>query len=113
MWSFDRLCFRAAGPVLASALALSGCIHPLYGTNGVNAQLAGELVQLRPDVIVAFGALAIQAAKDTTATIPVVMVIGADPVARGLVSSFARPGGNDIGVPGKTHDGMRGAASRP
>jgi LPS-assembly lipoprotein len=51
MWSFDQLCFRAARPVLASALALalSGCIHPLYGTNGVNAQLAGIEVTPIPD----------------------------------------------------------------
>ena len=61
-------------------------------------RLARELVQLRPDVIVALGALAIQAAKDATTTVPIVMVIGADPVARGLVSSFARPGGNVTGV---------------
>src|SRR5262245_15432253 len=51
-------------------------------------RLARELVQLHPDVIVAFGVLAIQAIKETTATVPVVMVIGADPVARGLVASF-------------------------
>ena len=51
MWSFDQLCFRAARPVLASALALalSGCIHPLYGTNGVNAQLARIEVTPIPD----------------------------------------------------------------
>jgi putative ABC transport system substrate-binding protein len=61
-------------------------------------RLARELVQFRPNVIVAIGSLAIQAAKDTTTTVPIVMVIGADPVARGLVSSFARPGGNVTGV---------------
>src|SRR5262245_24081731 len=61
-------------------------------------RLARELIQLRPDVVVAFGALAIQAAKDTTETVPIVMVIGADPVARGLVSSFAHPGGNVTGL---------------
>jgi LPS-assembly lipoprotein len=41
MWSFER--FRGGGCGLTLAgmlLALSGCIHPLYGPNGVNAQLA-------------------------------------------------------------------------
>ena len=61
-------------------------------------RLARELVQREPNVIVAFGALAIQAVKDTTATVPVVMVVGADPVARGLVASFSRPGGNVTGT---------------
>ena len=51
MWSFDRLRVRASRPVRASAfaLALSGCIHPLYGTNGVDAQLARIEVATIPD----------------------------------------------------------------
>jgi putative ABC transport system substrate-binding protein len=61
-------------------------------------RLARELVQLQADVIIAVGGQAIQAARDTTATIPIVMFIGADPVARGLVASFSRPGGNVTGV---------------
>ena len=61
-------------------------------------RLARELVQRQPDVIVAMSALAIQAAKDATPTVPVVMVIAADPVAKGLVSSLARPGGHVTGV---------------
>jgi LPS-assembly lipoprotein len=42
MWSFERFRSGRCGPALAAALllALSGCIHPLYGPNGVNAQLA-------------------------------------------------------------------------
>jgi putative ABC transport system substrate-binding protein len=62
------------------------------------SRLARELVQLHADVILAVGSQAIQAAKDATATIPIVMFIGADPVARGLVASFSRPGGNVTGV---------------
>ena len=60
--------------------------------------LARELVQLRPDAIVAVSGQAIQAVRDVTATIPIVMVISTDPVARGLVTSFSRPGGNVTGV---------------
>jgi putative ABC transport system substrate-binding protein len=60
--------------------------------------LARELVRLRPDVIVGVSGQAIQAVRDATATIPIVMVISTDPVARGLVTSFSRPGGNVTGV---------------
>jgi putative ABC transport system substrate-binding protein len=55
-------------------------------------------VLLRPDVIVAVSGQAIQAARDATATTPIVMVISTDPVARGLVASLSRPGGNVTGV---------------
>ena len=50
------------------------------------------------DVIVAVSGQAIQAVRDATATIPIVMVISTDPVARGLVASLSRPGGNVTGV---------------
>ena len=60
--------------------------------------LARELVQLKVDVIVAAGDETIPAARDATATVPIVMVVGSDPVARGLVASFSRPGGNITGV---------------
>jgi putative tryptophan/tyrosine transport system substrate-binding protein len=60
--------------------------------------LARELVQLRADVIVTAGADATQAARDVTATIPIVMVTALDPVARGWVASLSRPGGNITGV---------------
>jgi len=61
--------------------------------------LARELVQLRVDTIVAFSPPAIQAAKDATKTIPIVMLLAySDPVELGFVASFARPGGNVTGV---------------
>lgn len=60
--------------------------------------LARELVQLRLDVIVAIATQGIQAARDATATIPIVMIVGTDPVERGLVANFARPGGNVTGI---------------
>jgi putative ABC transport system substrate-binding protein len=60
--------------------------------------LAAELVRLRVNVIVAAGAPAVQAAKQATETIPIVMVNVSDPVAAGFVASLARPGGNITGL---------------
>jgi putative tryptophan/tyrosine transport system substrate-binding protein len=60
--------------------------------------LAAELVHLKVDVIVALGAQAAQAAKQATATIPIVMVAVTDPVTTGLVATVARPGGNITGT---------------
>jgi putative ABC transport system substrate-binding protein len=59
--------------------------------------LARELVELRVDVIVAMSA-AIQAAKDATTKIPIVMDFGFNPVEQGFVVSLAHPGGNITGV---------------
>jgi putative tryptophan/tyrosine transport system substrate-binding protein len=62
-------------------------------------KIAAEMVRLRPDVIVANGTPTIRAAKQATTTIPIVMVgIGLDPTALGLVASLARPGGNVTGI---------------
>ena len=50
------------------------------------------------DVILAVSAAAVQAAREATSTIPIVMGFSSDPVARGFASSLARPGGNITGV---------------
>jgi len=60
-------------------------------------ELAAELVRLNVDLIVASGQPAVQAAKQATPTIPIVMTVPTDPVATGLVESLARPGGNITG----------------
>jgi putative ABC transport system substrate-binding protein len=60
--------------------------------------LATELVVLKVDVIVAGSSPAALAAKQATRTIPIVFPASSDPVAIGLVSSFARPGGNATGL---------------
>ena len=60
--------------------------------------LAGELVALKADVIVAVVTQAALAARRATSTIPIVMVGVSDPVASGLVTSLARPGGNVTGT---------------
>jgi putative ABC transport system substrate-binding protein len=59
--------------------------------------LAADLVRLKVDVIVTYGTPASQAAKRATSTIPIVMAAIIDPVASGLVTSLARPGGNLTG----------------
>jgi len=62
------------------------------------AVLAKELVDLKVDVVVAAATPAIQAAKNATRTIPIVMAAAADPVGIGFVASLARPGGNITGL---------------
>jgi putative tryptophan/tyrosine transport system substrate-binding protein len=61
------------------------------------SELAVELARLKPDVIVVADTSAAMAAKKATSTIPIVMASVGDPVARGLVASLARPGGNITG----------------
>jgi putative ABC transport system substrate-binding protein len=60
--------------------------------------LAAEMVGLKVDLIVAFGASAAEAAKEATSTIPIVIVNAGDPVGIGLIASLARPGGNVSGI---------------
>ena len=63
-------------------------------------EIAGELVRLKVDIILAAGGdPAIRAAKNATKTIPIVMTgSGGDPVELGLIESLARPGGNVTGI---------------
>ncbi len=60
--------------------------------------LAAELVGLKVELIVTAGNEAVQAAKNTTQTLPIVMAFSGDPVAAGFVASLARPGGNITGL---------------
>jgi putative ABC transport system substrate-binding protein len=60
--------------------------------------LAAELVSLKVDIIVATALPAIQAAKQATGTIPIVMTSSLDPVATGFAANLARPGGNITGL---------------
>ena len=61
-------------------------------------ELAVQVVSLKPDVIVVLGGDMVPFVKDATSTIPVVMLTSQDPVEAGVVTSFARPGGNLTGV---------------
>ena len=62
------------------------------------AAVADELVRLKVDVIFATSAQVIQAAKNATNTIPIVMPGASDPVGSGFIASLARPGGNITGM---------------
>ena len=70
--------------------------------------LAAELIRLQPDVLVTSGP-GTRVLKETTTTIPIVMAVGADAVADGLVASLAQPGGN---ITGSTFFGPELSAKR-
>ena len=61
-------------------------------------ELAARLLRLKVDVLVASGTPSVMPARNATSTVPVVFVAAIDPVATGVVTSLARPGGNVTGV---------------
>jgi putative ABC transport system substrate-binding protein len=63
------------------------------GNRDRQAVLIVELVRLKVDVIVASGGGPTRAAKEATATIPIVFAQDTDPIGNGFVASLARPGG--------------------
>src|SRR5262245_61944817 len=62
--------------------------------------LADELVRLKVDILVASQTPAVIAARQATTELPIVMAPAGEPVATGLISSLARPGGNITGLSG-------------
>jgi putative ABC transport system substrate-binding protein len=68
------------------------------GNTGRASTLVDELVRLKVDLLVTAWLPAINAAKRATTTIPILMVTTVDPVASGIVTSLARPGGNITGL---------------
>jgi ABC-type uncharacterized transport system substrate-binding protein len=88
-WSFCQL-----GYVEGQNIA----IEARWGAPNQLPALATELVRLKVDVIHAIGPVAIGAATQATAAVPIVMMTSGDPVALGFVESLARPGGNVTGV---------------
>ena len=68
------------------------------GSVGRLPELATELVRLKVDVIVTPTTPASMAAKQATGTIPIVFAVVADAVGAGLITNFARPGGNITGL---------------
>ena len=93
-----RLSLRALGYVEGQNVAIE--YRYAEGKQDRAPELLAELVRLKVDIIVVAGGNEwILAAKNTTKTIPIVMVgTGSDPVAAGLIESLARPGGNVTGL---------------
>jgi putative tryptophan/tyrosine transport system substrate-binding protein len=75
-------------------------IRSAGSTPDLQLENAAELVRLKVDLIVTFFTPTTFAAKQATRDIPIVMAGAGDPVATGLVASFARPGGNVTGQSG-------------
>jgi putative ABC transport system substrate-binding protein len=61
------------------------------------AEIAAEFVRLKVDVILT-SSVAVVAAKQATSVIPIVFAVANDPVASGMVTGLARPGGNVTGL---------------
>jgi putative ABC transport system substrate-binding protein len=93
-----RLALRDVGYIEGQNIAFE--YRYAEGKRGRESELAAELVRLKVDIIVAAGgASTIQAVKNATKTIPIIMVTGGgDPVEAGLIESLARPGGNVTGI---------------
>jgi putative tryptophan/tyrosine transport system substrate-binding protein len=112
-WKPIRIGFLANDPTIpaqsafVAALAETGFVEGenvvierrFAGTSWArSAELAAELVRLEVNLIVASGDNNVIAAKQATTAIPIVMVNVVDPIARGIVTSLASPGGNITGV---------------
>jgi putative tryptophan/tyrosine transport system substrate-binding protein len=93
-----RLALRERGYIEGQNIAIE--YRYSEGKPGQLPELAAELVRLKVDIILVTGSVRLmQAAKNATKTIPIVMMGGEiDPVEAGLVKSLARPGGNVTGV---------------
>jgi putative tryptophan/tyrosine transport system substrate-binding protein len=73
-------------------------IRDMKGNSKAAEEAARNFEREKVNVIYALGTSAITAARAATADVPMVVCIGSDPVAMGLVESFARPGGRLTGV---------------
>ena len=76
--------------------------RPQGGKPAPLSTYAAELVRLPVDVLVTFGSIPTRAAREETATIPIVFTCTFDPVEQGLVASLTHPGGNLTGTTGTT-----------
>src|SRR5262245_43058937 len=61
--------------------------------------IAKEFVNLKPDVLFAASTPAVLALLEETRTVPIVFTNLSDPIGTGVVTSYARPGGNVTGLP--------------
>jgi putative tryptophan/tyrosine transport system substrate-binding protein len=95
MWQAFRQALRELGYIEGQTIPY----EYRYGEGAPDrlATVADELVRRPVDLISTYGTRATYAAKEATATIPIVMIGVGDPVRAGLVASLARPGGNITG----------------
>jgi putative ABC transport system substrate-binding protein len=111
-----RLCFLTFDPIASRTTRFGPFFQGLLDLGYVDGQtitidylsadgrgeqfpaLAAECLRLKADIIAVSTTPAAQAAKNTTRTIPIVMLALGDPVGTGLVDSLARPGGNVTGM---------------
>jgi ABC-type uncharacterized transport system substrate-binding protein len=93
-----RLALRERGYIEGQNIAIE--YRYTQGKRDRLPELAAGMVRLKVDIILAAsGDFLIQAAKNATKRIPIVMMgAGSDPVAAGLIESLARPGGNVTGL---------------
>lgn len=103
-----RTGLRALGDVKGGNLAIEYRWHA--GNFGRLPSLAAELVALNVAVIVTSAPQPTRAAKEATASIPIVFVTVANPVRPGFVESLPRPGGNITGFQSLAQGGFRGEA---
>jgi putative tryptophan/tyrosine transport system substrate-binding protein len=99
-WSMFVSGLRQVGYVVGENLDVD--LRSPSGNLALLPQLAAELVQSKPELIVGVTTPTIEALKHLTADIPIVMAPAGDPVGAGFVKSLARPGGNITGVSSAT-----------
>jgi len=93
-----RTALREVGLIEGQTIQLE--VRSAEGSAALLPPKAAELVRLKVNVIIAVQTPAVEAARHATSDIPIVMASAGDPVATGLISSLARPGGNITGVSG-------------
>ena len=96
LWQATRDGLRELGYVEGQNLVIE--FRSAHGRVDRVPELLAELIRLPVDVIVTIGDPVVAAARQATATIPIVMAGSGDPVGRGFVASLARPGGNITGI---------------
>jgi putative ABC transport system substrate-binding protein len=99
-WSLFVAGLREVGYEVGENLDVD--VRSANGNLSLLPQLAAELVQSKPEVIVGVTTPTLEALRRLTADIPIVMAPAGDPVGAGFVASLARPGGNMTGVSSAT-----------
>jgi putative ABC transport system substrate-binding protein len=75
-------------------------LETYWGNDSVERAMSQlpAILASRPDILVAIGGQVAKPLKDAGVTLPVVFTYSGDPVAGGMVQSYARPGGNFTGL---------------